>query len=143
MPLQTIQGLNGDVTMPTGFNFKVTQWSGDWIVDVVDTTGFDDGGFRTKEPVMTQLNGSVTGTGEFGAATTAPIPANLVDGSAMSTGDLAEAKATITLLATTGCSYAFTAVMTRVSFTRPVDGKMDVSLDFESSGPITQVWDEI
>ena len=89
-----------------------------------------------------QMTGSAAGTAEFDDSDTKPLPADLADGSAMAAGDLNNAKAVMTLTATTGCTYSFTAVVTRVSMSRPADGKMDVSLDFESTGPITQTWDE-
>jgi len=134
----TIQGIGGSVTFPTGFNFKAASWSGDYSIETVDTTGFDEAGFRTKEPVIMSMSGSVAGTAESGAV--APILSTLATGTTIAASTLAAAKATLTLTAFTGCTFAMTAVVTRVSMSRPADGKMDVTMDFESTGPITQTW---
>ena len=138
MAAATIEGLGGNAAFTAGWTFKVASWSADYNVEVADTTGFGDGGFRAKAPVIASMTGSMAGTGQ--SATTVPVPAGMANGTTMSVGDLAGATTTVTLTATTGCTYAFSAVITRLSMSRPVDGKMDVSADFESSGPITQSW---
>ena len=132
----TIQGINGNVSLPTGFGAKIAGWSADLQVSQVDTTGFADAGYHTFEPTSIMMSGSCQGTGQFGASGTTPAPGSLLG----STPDLTQAKGTLTLTATTGCTYSFTAVFSNVKFQRNWAGKLDVSFDFQSSGPITQTW---
>ena len=134
----TIEGLGGSVTI-AGYNVKFASWSADYTMETVDTTGFDDGGFRTKAPVIASMTGSAAGTASEGAATTEPIPGALAT-TAMTVGGMAAATAAVVLTGTTGCTFTFSAVVTRVSMSRPVDGKMDVTCDFESTGVIAEAW---
>ena len=140
--MATIQGNGGAVSLPTGFDSKESSWNLDWSCETVDTTGFGDGGFRSREPVITSFTGSVDGTLTYDASSSAPIVDSLVDGSTMAVGDLNDATGTTTFTATTGCTLAADCVVTGCSITRPVDGKADVSYSVESTGPITQTWDE-
>lgn len=137
-----ITGNGGAVTLPTGFNFKVTGWSAQYTPTTVENTGFDDAGFETHDVACTAMTATVNGVGSYDAATTAPLPASVVDGAGMAVGDLASLKASLTLTATTGCSYAFTGVCTGVSFTRNAKGQLEITANYRSSGAITQTWDE-
>ncbi len=136
--MPTIQGTGGSVTLPGGFNAKLNNWSAQLTVETVDTTGFEDNGYRTREPVMVTLSGSASGAARFSAEHATPANTTLLG----ETAGLGGAKGDVILQAAPGCAYSFHAVMRRVSFSRPVDGRCDVSFDFESTGPIVQTWDE-
>ena len=141
--MANIAGLDGDITLPSGYNILVSNWSANYTVETTDSTTFASQGFREFEPTIQTMTGSFGGHGQFDATSTAPIPAALADGSVLSTGDLANAKATVTLTATTGCTLAGTAIVTGLSFTRDVAGKLEITGDLQFSGPITQTWDEV
>ncbi len=140
--MATIQGNGGDVAFPTGWNFKASGWSMTYTVGTEETTGFDDGGFESHEPVFINWSGSITGTLEYDASNTAPIPGDLADGSALAVGDLANASGSATLTALTGCTYAGTIVVQSLPINRPTKGRGEVTLNFIGSGPLTQTWDE-
>jgi len=140
--MSTAQGLAGSITMPTGYNMKHASFDLDHSTETVDTSGFEDNGFRTREPVVTSFTGSTAGTLEWDASNTAPLPSVLADGSAMAATDLSNAQGTLTMQVVTGCTIAATCNVTGFSASRSFDGKADASYNFESTGPITQSWDE-
>lgn len=143
MPTSNITGPGGSVSLPTGFNGKLDVWSASLDMVEVITTGFDDGGNTTGDIVEQRFTGSATATGQFDGTSTAPIPSALLDGAALAEGDFAaNAKGSITLTAATGCTYAFTANITSVAFNRAHNGKLELTFNFASDGPITQTWDE-
>jgi len=139
MAKKTIQGLSGSGSA-AGFNLKVSAWSANYVMENVDTTGFEDGGYRTFEPTISTMTGSLSGTAVFDAASTNLIPAGLLDGAVMTGDDLDLAKVAVVLTAKTGCTYSGTVVVSGVSLNRAVDGKGEVNLDFVFTGPITQAW---
>lgn len=136
--MPTIQGTGGSVTLPGGFNAKLNTWSAQITVETVDTTGFEDNGYRTREPVLVTLTGSASGAARFSAENATPANATLLASSA----GLGGAKGEVVLQAAPGCAYSFSAVMKRIALSRPVDGRCDVTFEFESTGPIVQTWDE-
>lgn len=142
MAITTIEGLGGTVSFPTGFNGKLSAWSATFTVETTETTGFADGGYRVLEPVKQYIDGSASGTAQYDGASAAPVPASLMDGSGLALGDWSSVKGTVTLTATTGCTWAFSAVITSVAINRAADGKADITFNFQSRGPITQTWDE-
>lgn len=135
MPVTTIQGTGGDVSLPTGFGAKLASWTANIDVTVVDTTGFSDNGWRSRRPTKVQLTGSASGTVDD---TSLPLNGSLPS----STAGLSNAKGSFTLTAATGCTYGFTGVISRVSMTRANDGKGEITFDFTSTGTVTQTWDQ-
>lgn len=142
MAKKNIAGIGGGITLPSGFNAKISSWSASLSIRTEEVTGFDSGGCEEHEPVMTGLTGSATGTVQYDAASTAPIPGALADGSVMAVGDLENAKGSITLTEITGCTYAFTGIITNVAFDRPNAGRCGITFDFLRTGPSTQTHDE-
>lgn len=140
--MATIQGLGGNIALPTGWNFKASGWSFTYTVGTEETTGFDDGGFETHEPVFVRWEGSATGTLEYDATNTAPIPADMADGSDMALGDLDNAKGTATFTATTGATLEGTVIVTSLPMNRNAKGKGEVTINVLGSGALTQTWDE-
>ena len=138
MAAKTIQGVGGNITMPTGFNSKYNRWQATANFSVVDTTGFSDSGYRTRALTIADISGSATGTALFDDASTSPIAAAVL----AATFAPLSAQGSITLTHTTGCTHSFTGVISSVGFDRPIDGKEDTAHTFESSGAITQTWDE-
>ena len=74
----TIQGINGNVALPTGFSAKIAGWSADLQIAQVDTTGFSDAGYHTFEPTSIMMAGACHGTGQYGASGTTPAPGSLL-----------------------------------------------------------------
>ncbi|MEM6259676.1 MAG: hypothetical protein AAGI37_15460 [Planctomycetota bacterium] len=142
MAKKTIQGLGGSVTNPTGWNFKVSGFSFTYTVLTEETTGFEDGGFETHEPVAVRWEGSMTGTLEYDDANAAPIPASMADGSGMALGDLDSAKGSSTFQAIDGCTLAGTVVVTNMPITRNTKGRGEVTLNVLGTGALTEAWDE-
>lgn len=136
--MATIQGTGGGATFPE-YNIKFSSWSANLLFEDVETSGFTDGGFRTFENTIVSINGSATGTVQRDASDTMPLP--LAAATLTSLAALASASPiSIVLTASTGNTFAFSGVVSNVAFTRPVDGKMDATLNFESSGAITLTW---
>jgi hypothetical protein len=136
--MPTIQGSGGSVVLPGGFNAKLNNWTAQLIIETVDTTGFEDLGYRTREPVLVTLIGTASGAARFNIENATPASATLLGESA----GLGGAKGDVTLQAAPGCTYSFAAVMHRITLTRPVDGRCDVTFDFQATGHITQTWDQ-
>jgi hypothetical protein len=137
--MATIQGDGGSFTTLSGFNLKADGWAFDYKIETVDTSGFADGAFRTREPAVASGTFTVTGTAEGGSSTL--VPAALADGSGMAEGDLgSNAKGSFTLTAESGNTIGFTGVVTGVSVDRRFDGRMEYTLTGETTGAITQSW---
>jgi hypothetical protein len=141
MALTTIQGLAGGVTLPSGFVIKVAEWAADVDITDVETSGFTDAGNRTFEPTAVMMSGSLSGTGEYDSAGTPAVSATPFPTTNLGSAPaIASWKGSLTLTATTGCTYSGTAVFTKVSERRKFDGKLEVSYNFKYSGTITQTW---
>lgn len=136
MAQSTIQGVGGTVALVSGFYSKFHTWEATLNLSVVDTTGFEDNGYRTREITIADITGTATGTAIKGIANSTPVVAALLAGTLAPTN----AKGSMTLTSDTGCTHAFTAVIGDIKFTRPIDGKEDITHSFQSSGAITQVW---
>jgi len=134
--MATIQGTLGDCTIfgsadTTDFGAKLDMWTASLDSGTVQTTGFGDLGYRRHEPTIGRLSGSASGMckTEF-----APVPVLALGAEFLPSA----CKGTITLTATTGHTYSFTALVTDMVVTRPEDGKATVSFNFRSDGPVTQ-----
>lgn len=137
--MATIQGIGGSVTLPAGFHGKIDNFTFNLDMTTVITTGFIDVGWHVHEPVIQDFTGTASGTVQFDAATTTPVPAGMMG----ATPDPTLAKGTITLQFTTGCTWTFTGTIKNITGARPVAGKADISYGFEhAGGGVVQVWDE-
>lgn len=130
--MATIQGINGNVTV-ANFVCKLSVWSADLVFGVVDTSGFEDQGYRTRETTLCGMAGSASGTAIIDNA---PID-NAILAAPMVPATLTAA---VVLTGTAGCTYSFNAVISNVSMVRPYDGAMTVTFDFVSDGRITEAW---
>ena len=124
-----ISGHAGDITVD-GTALKVKTWSANLIQDEIDTSRKGDGGWRTFTPGLKVLEGSCefdmdtglhdTGTFPFPFATTAAaIVLSMTDG----TND--------------GGSFGFDGYVFNLEFTSAVEGIINVSGSFKSSGAVT------
>lgn len=139
MALGTIEGLNASVTRGADldeWNLKEDVFSATVNYTTVETTGFDDAGAETHAHTKVGVSGTITGTGQSGAASSAAFPTTAI---ALGTEDPA---GPLTLQYNTGCTLAFTALYTSIATTRAHDGKMEITQSFISSGAITTAWVE-
>lgn len=127
--MATIQGPGGAASM-VGFNIKASAWVADLAFETVDTTGFGDDGYRVREATVASMDGTISGTAE----NSIPVPAAVL-AAAFTPASLT---ATVTLTASSGNTYSFSGIANNVNFNRPTDGKMDMTLSFQSKGAITQ-----
>ena len=135
--MATIQGDGGGFTTLTGFNIHASGWSIDMAVEVVDNTGFEDGGYRVRDGAIVGFTGSVTGKLEDGSST--PWPTGMVSASA-GAANLAVAKGAVTLTAKAGNAITSAVVFSSISINRAVGESADLSYSIESSGYITDAW---
>lgn len=143
MAKKTIQGTGGSVSLPSGWNFKAGAFDATFDTGIVDTSGFGDGGFRTREPTVLSLDGSASGVMEFDDTSAAPIPAALADGGSLANTDLeSSAKGTVTLQFEASCTLAATCAIGPLNMSRAFDGRAEISCGFASNGAVTQSWDE-
>lgn len=130
----TIQGNGGDCTLPNAFVAKLSVWSADINVSIADVTAFDSAGYLENRPCIVDITGSAAGTAQSGGA--GPVSVATL----AATFAVANVKGIITLTAATGKAYSFTAVVYNINMGRPENGKMDISFNFASTGPIDQTW---
>lgn len=133
-----ITGPGGNVSTVTGFYAKFTNWSMTINNPAVDITGFADNGVQANAsggPIG--ATGTITGVQVQGDASSTPAPATATG----SSPTFSSWSGTLTLTSYTGCTYAFTAVITQVGpLTRGYSGRAEASYSFVSTGAITQTW---
>lgn len=136
-----IKGSTGSITFTDGeIAARLENWSASFDNTVVEYRPFDAAPFPVRHVTGISLSGSATGVIQFDDTTTAPFKTSLT-----STGVLTEANmndVALVLTATTGCTYGFNAALDGVSITRPSDGRAEITVNFSSTGAITQTWDE-
>lgn len=137
--MSTIQGTTASVTMPTGFNIKANDISGELAIPEAEDTGFTDLGWASAQPAGSlRVTGTIGGFTQYNTATTTPVPAALV----AATADPSQAQGAMTLQFKTGCTLAFTANITSWGFGRNLTDAMSSSNPFGSVGAATLTWDE-
>lgn len=135
MPVTDITGIGGDVAFSGDVNAVLETWSATLTVNTVSYAGFGEA-FENTKPTTASMTGSAAGRIQFDASSTEPFPLT------GSQADLTAYVNTITLTATTGCTYAGSAVLTNINVTRPHNGRADISFDFKFDGEPTSTWDE-
>jgi hypothetical protein len=129
--MATAVGYEGNVVMPSGHNFKPDMWQGSFGMALIDTTGFEDGGFRTAQGGLRSGAGSATGHVKYNAASTTP-----------GTIAASRAGASATLTITTGCTVTGTMLVANVGHSVDVNGESRVSFDWAFTATITHTHDE-
>lgn len=138
MALTDIDGPGGGITLASGFNIHSSGWTAQHMLTEVDTTGFAENGNRTFDGTCQHLEGTMVGIGQSNNGTANSTSSSLVPTAAFgATPSFAALKGAVTLTATTGTTWAFTALIHIGRMDRRQDGKYDVELAFKSSGPIT------
>lgn len=132
-----VAGTTGDVTA-SGFNVDIDQWA--VAVGAEDTVNYRTFSSLWKNKKNTGYggSGSFRGTVQFDAANTQPVPSL--------TGGVIDAASfegvSLTLTATTGCTYTGTANITITNQTRDANDRMIGTFNFEFDGAVSITWDE-
>ncbi len=125
-----IAGPGGNFTSISGFNAHFSGWSGTLQVTLVENTGFAENGNRTSLPTAQIVIGSAVGTG---VASSSFFPTTVTG----STPTMSSYTGTITLTASSGSTCSFPANVSAVALSRQFDGKQDIGISFQSTGPLT------
>lgn len=137
MAAKAIVGGTTGAVSATGFNGSMDGWTMEISADEATWRSFDSA-WKQRANAAYQASGQFTGTIQMDDTASAPAPA--------STGGLiADASfegVSITLTATTGCTYSGTANITGVSLARPADNRMTGTWRFAFTGQPVQAWDE-
>ena len=130
-----VGGVDGDVTA-SGFNGDIDGWSASVEVDTTRYRTFSSAWKKSKN-VAYGMSGQFTGTIQFDDTTTSPVPADNggIDSSSFE-------GVTLTLTATTGCTFGGTGNITGVDVSRPSTDRMTGTWRFEIDGEPTTAWDE-
>lgn len=145
MAATTVQGTGGAVTTPTGFNAKFLSFTATLEVEEMDTTGFGDNGWVNGEIIGAKVTGTAIGV----LSTLIPVPALVLPtpagifGAASMEGTIKLTfQAATALLPTQDRSWEFSALITAIEVGRAEEGagSSTYRITFESSGPVTQVW---
>ena len=132
-----VAGTDGAVTA-AGFNVDLDQWQA--AIGAEDTVNWRTFSTLWKNKKNTGYggSGSFRGTLQSNASSTAPMPSL--------TGGVIDAASfegvSLTLTATTGCTYTGTANITIVNTTRDANDRAIVTCNFEFDGEVSIAWDE-
>jgi len=129
--MSKVTGTCGYVTLPSGFNAFLTNWSFNENIDAIDITGFDDSGWKNFVEGCHSATGSAGGFVLYDEATSKPM--TLTAGSY--TGALV-------LQAETACTISGTALITSISMDRQNCAAMPITFNFQFQGVPTITWDE-
>lgn len=137
MATDIVAGTDGAVTA-TGFNVDLDQWAAP--IGAEDTVNYRTftSKWKTKKNTGYGGSGSFRGTLQFDAAGTAPMPS--LTGGVIDTDSFEGVS--LTLTATTGCTYTGTANITIVNTTRDANDRAIVTCNFEFDGEVSIAWDE-
>jgi len=132
--MATIQGTDGGITLPAGFNAKLQSWRGALTGAVFNTTGFGDKGWVTGEIINGQIIGDAIGV----ITDDTPVPAAVM----AATFGAASMKGEVVLTAKTGMTWTFDALITAVALERAEEGAASsvYRFSFVSTGPAVQAW---
>lgn len=143
MALTNITATGGAAALPTGCNGRFQTYDAETSFPEVDITGFGDGGAATFAPAGgVRCTGTVNSILQFDATNTSPFPTTIADGSALTLADLDDVIGAMTLTVTTGCTLAFSGIISSVSFNRGETGAATGSYRFGSTGQLTLTWDQ-
>lgn len=131
-----VSGTTGDVTA-SGFNCDLDGWSGNLQADKTSYRTFASP-WKKQKNVAYALSGQFTGTIQYNAASTKPIPT--LTGGVVST--VAFEGVSFTLTAHTGCTYTFTGNVAGINVNRTATDRMTGTFAFDSDGPVSVTWDE-
>ncbi len=135
MALTNIVGGTDGAVAASGFNCDVDAWSAEIAVRETSWRPFDSE-WENSANVAIKMTGQFTGTVQKGESNTAPVP----DSSGIDADSFKNVSMTLT--ASTGCTFTGTANITRVGMNRPAADRMTVNYAFTFTGQPGRTWDE-
>lgn len=127
-----IVGPGGDATTDP-FVGKIVLWTATFDFGLVDTSGLEDEGWTTCSPTVVSCAGSVL---VEVTQEDAPLPQSIFNATA-GVQQFEDAEFALNLDDTR--SFTFSAQVGNVDLTRPYEGRMDMTVNFRSSGEISVV----
>lgn len=137
MAKQDIVGGTDGAVVASGFNGDIDAWSMAIEVDEVNWRTFANK-WKKRRNVAYSGSGRFTGTIQFDDSNTKPMPAS-------TGGGINEASfegVSLTLTATTGCTYTGKANITGININRPSNDRMTGEWSFVWDGQPNETWDE-
>lgn len=136
MPTDIVSGTTGAVTA-SGFNCDVDAWTTDVEVDTVSYRTFENA-WKKRKNVAYGMTGQFTGTIQFDAADTKPMPSS----TGGTINNTSFEGVSLTLTATTGCTYTGTGNIEGINLSRSATDRMTGTFRFGFDGQPSQTWDE-
>lgn len=131
-----VGGTDGAVTA-SGFNCDVDGWSADIEVDEATWRTFASK-WKKRANVSYGMTGQFTGTIQFNDTNAAPVPKN----TGGTINDAAFEGVSLTLTATTGCTFTGTANVVGTNLNRIATDRMTGTFRFAFVGQPSETWDE-
>jgi hypothetical protein len=134
MAVRTV-GITGNITLPTGFSGAIFRGTLDLDATLIDVTNA-----TTSAGNAERLTGVKSCTG-----TAMAYPQNSGSGLApgwatIPSGANIQTPAAMTVTAASGCTYVFTAVISKIAWGWDYSGKQTLTFSYASSGAIVESW---
>lgn len=131
MAAKFITGVDGSVTLPTGKGLLADSWSLVVGQALVNVTNYGSGGYEENVGGLKRGSWSITGVVKYDDTSTTP--------GVTAIAKLGEA---FTFLAVTGCTWAFTGIITSAPLSSDVSAGFRGAYSGVTSGAITEVYDQ-
>lgn len=123
-----LKGYGGDVTIGATA-LRVKEWSGDFEAEDIDTTTKASGAWREADVGIQQLSGTVTGQWQSEVNSSAPPFA------------LVKPQSGVAMVLRFGANvsmgkYTFTATINKMSIKSAVEGAIEYTFEYKSSGEV-------
>lgn len=133
-----IAGFGGNMTLPTGMNCKINSFEASLELDTIPVPPAFGESWEFAAPTIARLTGSFAGRLDDNASSTQPF-----SNPGTGTSWASSFQASITLTASTGCTYVLTVIITNFSLRRAHTGYAEVSGQFRNAnGDLAVTWDQ-
>jgi hypothetical protein len=126
-----IAGNFGSVTLPTGFNISVSDWTANLNIGVGNVTEFSSNGWAEFVPTYSSLSGTLTGVGL--------IAGNFAPGTMFASDDTYTVSGQLILQLTTSLTITVNVNFSNLHWSRPTTDRMLLSANWVSDGPFSYV----
>jgi hypothetical protein len=131
--MSVVSGVYGDVTLPSGHNASIATWSADLLQQLNDVTSFNDAPWGVVIGSIKRLRGSAGGFVKSNESNSTP-GFNIIS--------VTGGSFVLKVDDTNASNYAFTGVIGRINISQDVNSVARCVFDFESSGAVTETWDQ-
>ena len=133
-----IAGFGGAMTLPSGMNCKIRAWEAALDLDTIAIPPAFGESWEGAAPTVGRMTGSFSGRLDDNVASTIPFT-----NPGTATSWAATFQASITLTASTGCTYALTVIISNYTVRREHVGYAEVQGRFRNaSGDLVVTWDQ-